>query len=570
MEPTNQFPNDDKIIFKTDKHSTIISENLQTFYEENEFFDTIIKAGIDCVNINAHKVVLCSLSEYFLHTFRATQTTSKENILELKEIKASTLKLVIDFMYSGAIEMSLATVEELLRTASFLKLKTLIDGCCELIEKNINLSNSLYWFRLAHELSLSGLKDKSLECTYTHFEKISKEKELMMLNENELKDLLFNDNPHGDFEEEVFLSMVAWINYDKLNREHLVFELLSMVRFWVLSPKFIIENRHSVCKTVESYELICGWLQWHLSPETRSNDYSDYAFRPRKKPKLAFITSYCSLSRRKIIIETFNPKTNSWSEDLRKNFDSKIYYFASIVIDGKLIIVGGKGRDEWKNTVECYDIDTFEYKELPPMINTPNQRCKLVDLKGHLCVFADGKDTDTVSMEMYSFSTRKWQNLNPICQPSKTSQIAAHNGILYILDFNNGFLQTYNASTNKWTSRTIKTDSLNNFGLAAVEGFLYVFGGCNEKDDCSKETDEEYVKSVQRYDLTNDQWCEMAPLPYEQATSYIQTKVLENKIIACDNVNISEYDPDTNTWSTMPPITDSVWNFSFDIYNCYN
>ncbi|XP_055849500.1 kelch-like protein 4 [Episyrphus balteatus] len=567
MLSTNQLQQNanDTIIFKTDKHSAISSEKVQTFYQKNEFFDTVIKAGNDSVNIHAHKIVLCSLSEYFLQIFHDNQKDSKNNVVELKEIKASTLKLVIDFMYTGAIELSLANVEELLRTASLLKLNTLIDGCCELIEENINYSNSLYWFRLAKELSLSSLKDKSLECTYIHFEKISKEKEFMMLNENELKDLLFNDNPHGDFEEEVFLSMVAWINYDKPNRELLVFELLSMVRFWVLTPKFIVENRHSVCKTVESYELICGWLQWHLSPETRSNDYSNCTFKPRQKPKLGIVSCFYSptILNRIIIIETFDPKTNSWSEEIEEGFDTTKDNFSSIVIDDKLIMVGGKDNDEWENTVECVDLDTFEWTDLPPMINTPEQRCELVDLQGHLCVFADGEDTGSYSMELYNFSTCKWQDIHPLCQPSKSSKLAAHNGVLYILDFNNGFLQTYDVSTNKWISRTIEVDSLNDFGLAAVDGFLYVIGGGRyDNDDCEESSEHEgsnedeeksdeddneencnrlkISKTVQRYDLANDLWCEMAPLPYTQVLSSIKTRVLENKIVACDHCNISD------------------------------
>ncbi|XP_055849261.1 kelch-like protein 4 [Episyrphus balteatus] len=561
MTTTNQIPkNDDKIIFKCDKHSTIISEKLQSFYQENELFDTVIIAGSDHVNIHAHSVVLCALSEYFLQIFRGTKRTSKDNIVELKEINASTLKLVIDFMYSGTIELSLQTVEAVLRIASFLMLNTLVDGCCELIEENIDYSNCLYWLCLAKELKLKGLQASSLEFTYIHFEKISKDKEFMILNENELKDLLFNDNPHGDFEEEVFLSMVAWINYNKLQREHLVFELLSMIRYWVLTPKFIVENRHSVCKTVENYELICSWLQWHLSPESRTNDHSKCDLKPRKKPKLTAARSFYNVDGN-IQIETFNPQENSWSVEIENRFGSKKDMYSTIMMDGKLIAVGGHDSTGWKNTVKCLDLNTLEWSYLPPMINTPKQRCQLVDLKGYLCVFADGEYMKTFSMEIYNFSTRKWYEIQPICQLSEGCQIAAHNEMLYILDFKNGCLQTYDAASNKWTSRTIKTDLFKYFGLAAVEGFIYVFGG-----RCVDES--EYVTTVKRYDLANDSWCEISSLPYLQANSFIKTKALENKIIiASDSLNVAEYDIDTDKWITMSPISKSIWFGSFDI--CY-
>ncbi|XP_055845643.1 kelch-like protein 1 [Episyrphus balteatus] len=564
MTSTNEIPiNDEKIIFKCDKHSAIISEKLQSFYQEDEFFDTILTAGSNYAKLQAHKVVLCALSEYFLQFFRLNQTASKDNVVELKEIQASTLKLVIDFMYTGMIELSLATVEELLRTASFLKLKTLVDGCCELIVENINYSNSLYWFRLAKELSLESLKAKSLECTYIHFENISKEQEILILNENELKDLLFNDNPHGDFEEEVFLSMVKWINYDKLNREHLTFQLLSMVRFWVLTPKFIVENRHSVCKTVESYELICSWLQWHLSPESRTNDYANINFNPRIKPfKLAVVRSYYD-DNKKINIETFESHKNAWSIEIENCLLNKKCSFANIVIDGKLIVVGGFKSFEWQKTVECLDLKTFKWTDFPPMIKARLERCQLVDLKGYLGVFGRHSydflcASNSISMEVYNFSTCTWREIQPLNQLSDQNKIVAQNGVMYILDFKNGYLQTYYAASNQWTSKTIKKAIVKDYGLAAVERFLYVFGGHRmDNGEC--------VRNVQRYDLSNNFWWEMAPLPYIQAATLIKTKVFENKIIVSDSVNIAEYNIDTDKWNTLSPF--SAWYGTFDILN---
>ncbi|XP_055852964.1 kelch-like protein 4 [Episyrphus balteatus] len=432
---TSSNPPQDKMIFKCDKQAAIVSDKLLSFYKENELFDTVLIAGSDCVNIQAHRVVLCAFSEYFLEKFRTTLQPNN-NIIQLKEIEASTLKLIIDFMYTGSIELSLANIDELLRIVSFLKIKTLIEGCCELIEQNISSSNSLGYLRLANELSLPTLKAKSLECIYTHFEQISKEKEILMLSKDELKDLLFNDNPYGDFEESVFLSMVAWINYDKLNRTQVTFELLSMIRFWVLTPKFIVENRKPVCKTLESYELICSWLQWHLSPETRSNDQPNYASIPRTRTEKLAVVGV--IEREEICIQTFNSKENSWSIKMKTPLLLEKDLCATIVIDNKLLVVGGYHNDELTNKVQCLEMGTKDWVDFPPM-KTPRLECQLADLNGHLCVY--GFDNNNMPcMEIYNFSTCKWNDLQPISQPSVASRITGHNGKLYILDFNKGFL----------------------------------------------------------------------------------------------------------------------------------
>ncbi|XP_055837607.1 kelch-like protein 1 isoform X2 [Episyrphus balteatus] len=503
MASINQMPKvDEKIIFKCDKHSTIISEKLQSFYQEDEFFDTVLIAGSDCAKLQAHRVVLCALT----------------------------------------------------------------DGCCELIENNIDYSNCLYWFRLAKELSLKSLKAKSLECTYINFEDISKEEEIMTLNENELKDLLFNDNPHGDFEIEVFLSMVKWINYDKVNREHLVFELLSMVRYWVLTPKFIVENRHSVCKTVESYELVCSWLQWHLSPETRTKDHANICLKPRIRPhKLAVVRSYYEDDDRKINIETFDSRKNAWSIEIENCLANKKSSFANIVIDDKLIVVGGLKGFEFQRSVECLDLKTFKWTDFPPMPRMRIYRCELVDLKEYLCAFGRHSFgmTNSISIDLYNFSTRTWREIEPpYCNLNEQNKLVGQNGMLYIFDFKNAYLQIYNAALNQWTYKRIKVDSLKDYGLAAVEGFVYVFGG-HHTDNGG------YVKNVQRYNLSNNSWCEMAPLPFLQATTVIKTKVFENKIIVSDSLNIAEYNIETDKWNTLNPISNSAWSGTFDIFD-YN
>ncbi|XP_055851129.1 kelch-like protein 4 isoform X2 [Episyrphus balteatus] len=520
---TSSNPPQDKMIFKYPKQAAIVSEKLLSFYKENELFDTVLIAGSDCINIQAHRVVLCAFSEYFLEKFRGGQNGLQTNTLQLKEIDVSNLKLIIDFMYTGSIELSLGNIDGLLKTALFLKIKTLVEGCYELIGQNVNSSNSLAFLRLANELSLSSLKAKSLKCIYIHFEEISKKNEFMLLNKDELKNLLFIDNPHNDFEEVVFLSMVDWINYDKLNRAQFAFELLTMVRFRALSPKFIVENRKSVCKTVEDYELICSWLQWHLSPETSSNDQPNVALIPRQKnEKLAIIGG---INESEICIQTFDSKESSWSMEMKKPLQSTQLFPSTIMIDNKLLVVGGYLNRDVTNRIQCLDMNTMDWVDFPSM-NTPRFCCRL----------------------------------QPMSQLSDASRITAHNGILYILDFKNGFLQSYDVSSNKWSSKAITKSSLWVFGFVAIERFLFVIGG-----DSIGIKKEEWLKTVIRYDLSNDSCCEMATLSRQFV--FITTKVLGNKIMICDGLNVDEYNIDIDKWNTLDCLPVEVDASSVSISN---
>ncbi|XP_055851170.1 kelch-like protein 1 isoform X2 [Episyrphus balteatus] len=507
--------------------------NEETVFKIGQHARKVLNFLKDGNNCELTEEITNTFCENYLEVLRHARTVSNDNVVKLREIGLCTWKLAFDFMYTGSIKSCLETIEELLRIALFFKMNTLVDDCCELIENNINSSNSLKWFRLANELNLPTLKAKSFNFLY--FVKIPKLQGNVKLNVSELKELLFKDNgDFGYFEEDIFLSIIAWINYDKLNREHLTFELLSMVRFQKLTPLFILKNKESIYKTTECCQLIDSWLNWHRMPSTRSKNLQ------KIKPKLT-VLGLSSNDKRIINIQTYDPIKNAWWIEMEELSPEFVEFASMIVIDNKVFVVGDNFNR--RKRVEYFDIDTKKWIDFPPM-KKGRSNCQLADLNGYLCVFERAHIGGIKTcMEIYNFYTGKWQSLKPLYKPTCKTQITSHNQILYILDFEKGFLQSYDAILNKWNSKFIGTKSIVDFGFAAVEGFLYIIGGyCTIK--CKE------IKTVERYDLQNDSWCEMASLP--EAHSIFQTKVCENKIFIVDTVSqcIREYYIDYNTWTS--------------------
>ncbi|XP_055849861.1 kelch-like protein 2 [Episyrphus balteatus] len=516
---------------------------LADIYEREDLFGS----GNKCVQIEAHRVVLCAFSEYFLELFREKQKLSKDNVVELKEIEALPLKNVIDFMYKGSIDFTVENVEGILRTASFLKMRQLVNGCCEMIRKCINSDNFLMFIRLANELDLDQLKNECLEGMFIHFERISKRK----IQNISFKDLDIYDLYRAKCaeKEDVFLSMVAWINSDKSHEDQL-FELLSLVNYRALSPKFNVENRELVCKTVQTYTLTDRWLEWLLDDIYDREDIFYCKFIKRKNDtayKLAVIG--VRFFDTVLIIKTYDRYENSWNTKIKIRSPSSDI----IVIDGKLIAVGcsNGGNDDDRKGVQSLDLDTLEWIDLPPM-NKSRIRPKLAHLNGHLCVFGTesgqntGFDQKSASIGIYNFSTQKWHDLEPISQPSDNSEIASFNGMLYIIDFENGFLQSYDISSNKWTLKAIAKDPrLWNFGFAATKEFLYVYGGCYLMF-CNIE----YINKVKRFDLRNKyNCCEMKPFPFRRCL--IESFVIKKHIIICDTEKVDIYDIEKDEWENL-------------------
>ncbi|XP_055839039.1 kelch-like protein 5 [Episyrphus balteatus] len=535
-------------IFENNQHATSITAKLKIFYEEEKFFDVVLLAGQDSIKIRAHKMILSAFSEYFLEIFQNISTISKINEVNVKEIESSTFKLIINYMCSGSIELSLEKIETILRGAVFLKMKHLVDGCCDFMQKNLNNGNCLQWLRLAKELSLSELIQKSFNFIYSHFKEVTEGNEFLLLNEIELRDILFKNNSYKDLEEQVFLGLVAWIEYEKSERQHLLFDMLSLVRYQFLTPKFIMEKRKSVCINFENGELIYSWLQYHLMPASRSDEENKITFVTKTSTEINL-----NLDEFAVIhlnpdfeaeIRRYNQISKKWSLD-KKSLPlpepKKIY--SPIVIDEKLFLVGGF-YNKVMESVGCLDLKTLNWSELPPM-RVARLDSQLANLNGHLCAFGGYEDRDRKkfinSMEIFNFSTRVWTDLQPLIKPNARQRIVGHNGILYIFDFHHASLQCYNVSTNQWTSKKLPIDDVKeDFRTTGVDNFLYcIIGG---ELDSYKEWICYEKLTIKRYDLTNDTWCEVDVLQKEGLIGQMVTIIGSKILFVYGNDYIREYD----------------------------
>uniref|UniRef100_A0A1B6KLN9 BTB domain-containing protein n=1 Tax=Graphocephala atropunctata TaxID=36148 RepID=A0A1B6KLN9_9HEMI len=88
-------------------------------------------------HLQAHKVVLSACSSYFQSLF--TLNPCQHPIVILKDIKYIDLKVMVDFMYCGEVNVSQEQLPAILKTAETLKVK----GLAEMPEHNISLSKSV-------------------------------------------------------------------------------------------------------------------------------------------------------------------------------------------------------------------------------------------------------------------------------------------------------------------------------------------------------------------------------------------------------------------------------------------
>ncbi|KAJ1525198.1 hypothetical protein ONE63_010030 [Megalurothrips usitatus] len=96
-----------------------------------------VTLGAEGKHVQAHKVVLSACSSYFQTLF--TLNPCQHPIVLLKDVKYDDLKVIVDFMYYGEVNVSQEQLPAILKTAEMLKVK----GLAEMPEQNnISLSKS--------------------------------------------------------------------------------------------------------------------------------------------------------------------------------------------------------------------------------------------------------------------------------------------------------------------------------------------------------------------------------------------------------------------------------------------
>lgn len=162
----------------------------------------------------------------------------KEEIT-LEEIHGNELKTLIDFCYSGEIEISERNALALLQTASRLKFVTIERKCGDFLRKTLSLSNCLsIWAVIEPLLNFKELLKYTQTFVANKFVHIvNNSDEFLQLDADFLLILIRRDDLNVWSEEQVFNALVKWVQHDAESRKCHVPELLASIRWSQLKQR---------------------------------------------------------------------------------------------------------------------------------------------------------------------------------------------------------------------------------------------------------------------------------------------------------------------------------------------
>ncbi|KAK7869629.1 hypothetical protein R5R35_010000 [Gryllus longicercus] len=104
-----------------DHHSSDLVASLRDILEENSLVDCMISSEGQYLKV--HKLILSACSPYFQALFR--EETDKYPIVLLKDVEFEYLKLIINFIYCGEVQVLDTQLNSFLEVAKFLQIKGL-------------------------------------------------------------------------------------------------------------------------------------------------------------------------------------------------------------------------------------------------------------------------------------------------------------------------------------------------------------------------------------------------------------------------------------------------------------
>jgi kelch-like protein 1/4/5 len=107
-------------------------------------------------------LVLAASSSYFDAMFTGSLREANEAEITIQEVPGDTLQILVNYCYTGMLEIREDTVETLLATSCLLQLTSVINACSTFLVKQLHPSNCLGFALFAEQQSCDKLL--SLAC----------------------------------------------------------------------------------------------------------------------------------------------------------------------------------------------------------------------------------------------------------------------------------------------------------------------------------------------------------------------------------------------------------------------
>lgn len=209
-------------------HNGDLLVNLNIQRQSKILCDVILVIGDD--ELPAHKGVLAANSKYFLAMFTAEMAERTMEKIRIFGISTSAMKQVLDFIYTGVVNVTEENVRELLGASSFLLIQKVQKVCSKFLQNILVAKNCLAILSIADEFCCEALYRSCVIFLCQNFLEVSQTDDFARLDGESVKKMLLSDDLNIEKEEDLVYVVINWIKHDIEKRKHLLPVLMRSIR----------------------------------------------------------------------------------------------------------------------------------------------------------------------------------------------------------------------------------------------------------------------------------------------------------------------------------------------------
>ncbi|OWF38510.1 kelch-like protein 3 [Mizuhopecten yessoensis] len=460
-------------------------------------------------DFDAHKVVLCGCSPYLLAMFTNGMQESEQEHVHIRGLEAWAMELLLEFMYTSEIEITVDNVQGILQGASLLGLHHLRKSCATFLQSQLTAANCLGINFLADLYMCTDLEALTRQFIYQNFLEVMHYEEFLQLSEERLLALLKSDKLQVTNEHQVLEAVCGWLQGDEQNRTPVACNLLQYVKLPLLGLNYL-EN------VVLKFEFVKNCPKCQLLISKAINMHHDETaltlVTPRAQPPCIYVmggrnSTDCQLKS----MEKYDFLIDQWNTVTNMNIARTAV--GAVSVDGVLYAVGGECAlaDTQEDTLylrcmECYDPVLRQWIPKPEMkIARSFVACVAVGRMLYAIGGEDGSCSYCI-VEKYDQRQELWSFAASMNRKRAGAGTCVCDGKIYvaggydkILHLDRASVECFDPATEEWTFVSEMEKARSGLALVSVEHCIYAFGGRYKHTD-------QYTDMVERFNTLTNQW----------------------------------------------------------------
>lgn len=163
--------------------------------------------------------------------FSHNMKESRQDEMELKSVSLSGVEQLLNFAYTGNLDMSLAKVTDVLSAATFLQITPAIRLCDKYLRSKMTFENGDELVSLGMTFGLTNLAKYHRNFILKNFMEFSESWTFRNLDAKTLAGYLQEDSLRCPTERQLLACVLKWYDHDRKKREKHIHDVLEKIRY---------------------------------------------------------------------------------------------------------------------------------------------------------------------------------------------------------------------------------------------------------------------------------------------------------------------------------------------------